>query len=718
MLSCIDPTVEKASTEIAASEEDIITLGAPKILVSSSHVSRSLRNLLTLITSHPNPGLAKRLLKPLLLPLWSLASWHDDGQTLENIFCKPAMEMLRILVQLSSGNKERVGDNDSRPASSCLATILENFLFTGRSDPGNQCWEYAPSKDGGIQVQQPNTNIQKNPDMMPNLARIDHGVEKFIGFLGILGSTPDSVADISSLFMSLCTKWLSNNGRERANPVLTRLEPSDDSKKIESRLIEAKVMQKLIETFPNKLISDAKQVLNLVQQVLSDFTASNSDFTDNDGAIAIALSLLNMLLTTPGFQVSLESGALDTIGSSLESISRLGSDEISPTAKNLQSLLMLYTTIGGSQVTTPRTSINQQSEDRKSYSLAMSYLMASDSPPPVRVQGLEILSTLVRANSAVLDIPALLILFTSVIQDKEEFIYLRAIQSLVQLSRGHPKAVMKDLIDRYVDSDEEYELEQRLRLGEALLQVIQTNSLWFTGETARSVCHGLLFISGRRGYRPKTERAQERRLKSKKKNDMEAEEAWGGEVLQLAVDETSPEDEILAQIVSGWESKRGAEDARIRGSALSILGCALESNIEGTGPSTTSAAIDMAIHILTLELELHEAILRRAAIILIMNFVRALDISRSEGRRLGFGFVGQSLDDVTRILEYVRDTDNDALVRQHATDVVESLQAWQMNSLFASRAEPQMEIQELAGLHISPGDGRGSGMAPRIEEIE
>ncbi|RDL37038.1 ARM repeat-containing protein [Venustampulla echinocandica] len=719
MLSCIDPTITPESTQAAASEEDIITLGAPKILVSSGDVSRSLCNLLTLVTSHPNPGLARRLLKPILLPLWSLASWYDDASIVEITFCKPAREMLKILVQLSPVNEEPVYENCPRPTSYCLSTILDNLLFKGRSGPGKPCWEYASSKDGGIQVQQPDNNPQKDTDIVSNLARIDHGVDKFIAFLGILGSTPDFVTEVSRLFMSLCSKWLSNNDRQIGNPVLSRLEASEDRGDIESRLIEARVMQKLMDTFPDKLISDSKQVLALVCQVLSDFTDASGDHTNSDDAVAVALSLLNMLLTTPSFQISLEDTALDSIQSSLKSISRLGREEISPTAKSLQSLLRFHSTIGGPQVAIPSTSTDQQWEDRKSYSLAMSYLMASDSPPPVRVQGLEILSTLMRANSAVLDIPALLILFTSILQDKEEYIYLRAIQSLIQLSQRHPKAVMKDLIDRYVDPDEEYELDQRLRLGEALLQVIQTSALQFTGETARSVCHGLLFISSRRGYRPKTERAQERRLKSKKKSETEAEEAWGGEVPQLAEDEMSPEDEILAQIVSGWESKRGTEDVRIRASALSILGSVLESNLGGIDPSTTSAAIDMSIHILTLEPELQRAILRRAAILLIMDFIRALEAARSEGRSLGFGFVGQSLDNVTRVLEYVKDTDSDGLVRQHAKDVVESLQAWQMNSLFASRAEPQTEIQELSGLHIRPGGGsRESRMTPRIEEIE
>ena len=132
-----------------------------------------------------------------------------------------------------------------------------------------------------------------------------------------------------------------------------------------------------------------------------------------------------------------------------------------------------------------------------------------------------------------------------------------------------------------------------------------------------------------------------------------------------------------------------------------------------------SAAVDLSIHILTLEPESEKGILRRAAILLVLNFIKALDSARSEGKKLGFGFVGQSLDDVRRVLEYVESTDGDGLVRQHAKDVIESLDAWQINSLIRPQTK-QTDIKELAGLRITPrGVQDTSGhVRPRIEEID
>ena len=352
----------------------------------------------------------------------------------------------------------------------------------------------------------------------------------------------------------------------------------------------------------------------------------------------------------------------------------------------------------------------------------MSYITAADSPTPVRAQGIELLSDLIRSKSPILDIPSLLVLFSSLLQDEEEYIYLRVIHSFIQLSQNHPRAVMNDIIDRYVDSTEEYELDQRLRIGEVLLQVIQSNSPTFVGEDALRVSEGLLFIASRRVHRAKTEIRQQRKNALKRKQNDEAEEAWGGpvppldEVLDIAAQE---EENILPQIVSGWESKRGAEDIRVRTSALSILGTSIECHIESIGSKIIAAAVDLSIHILTLETEPEYGILRRAAVLLIMSFIKALNTAMEEGKKIGFGFAGQSLDDVQRILRYVQGIDNDGLVRQFAGDVVEGLQAWQISALIPVQRE-QTGIQELAGLSIKTvvaEDARGMNR-PRIEEIE
>ncbi|PVH84121.1 hypothetical protein DL98DRAFT_453607 [Cadophora sp. DSE1049] len=717
MLSALDPTMASPKSRNAPTEP-IETIGTRKILVSAVEVSKGLHRLSTLLTSHPHPALSKRLLRPILLPLWALACWRHGNDQTEKRYREPARKLLRILIQLSPAQTNEPNQSGPPSTFSLLTDILRKLTFKGRAKAGQTGWTYSSDNVGGIFIEEVRASV---PDeIKAPFDDVDIGLATD-AFISLLQDMSDVKSDISKLFMGLCKKWLSNTTRANKPHIVTPFSKSNESieEDIETTFIEVTVMRKMMTSFPENLVDDSRQVLELVNGILEDFLA-NSD--PGEETVAVAMSLLNIVLTSPSFRVTDDlEPCLASIETSLSSISRKKL-EVSSTAHNLLMLLKFRNTLNEPEDVNMSTPTDRQVEDKKSYSLAMSYLTATDSPPPVRAQGLELLSRLIRSSSPILDIPALLVLFSSLLQDNEEYIYLRAIKSFIQLSQKHPKSVMKDLIDRYVDPQEESELDQRLRLGEALLQVIQNNYLAFVGDTSKFVCEGLLFIAGRRGYRPKTEQQHIRRNKLKRKQNSEADEAWGGEVPQLDEvlgTETQEDDEFLAQIVAGWESKRGQEDIRIRASAFSILGSGIEANTEGIGSRLISTAVDLSIHILTLEPESEKGILRRAAILLIMNFVKALDSARSEGKKLGFGFVGQSLDDVRRVLEYIESTDGDGLVRQHAKDVIESLEAWQINALIRPQNE-QTDIKELAGLRITPrGVEDTSGrVRPRIEEID
>ncbi|KUJ23057.1 uncharacterized protein LY89DRAFT_679873 [Mollisia scopiformis] len=707
VIGSIDPLLSKANSIGPTPKDPIEFIGSRRVLVPAQELARSLSILSTLVTSHPHPSLSKRLLRPVLLPLWYLSSWEPSKEESLTAYRKPATVLLKVVLQLFPTTTEL---KPKGLKNGLLSSILQNLTSKGRTESGRLSWTYASDHDGiRIDEVDPKDDVQ--------LESIDGKVNAFIE---LLNSIPELESDISDLFMVLCRNWFATNANSSKPLIFMQMQPEDSLKDVQDRLVEAKLIQQMISKCPNKLVGDSIQVLELINQVFSDFLSADPGKENEAG---VSLSLLNIVLTAPSFRPNTEVDALmDSIKVSLDKIGKMTQLEISATARNLLLFLTYRNSMEDPGTEPLSTPTSRQVEDRKTYSLGMSYLTATDSPPPVRAQGLELITTLIRANSSILDIPALLVLFSSLLQDDEEYIYLKAIQSLDQLSQKHPKAVMKDLIDRYVDPTEEYDLDQRLRLGEALHHVMKSNYLALTGELSQSVCEGLLFIASRRGYRPKSERQQAKKNKLKRKQNAAAEEAWGGDVPQLdevLEAETQADEEILSQIVGGWESKRGMEDVRIRTSALAILGSAIEANVEGVGSKIVSTALDLSIHILTLEPEPEKGILRRSAILLIMSFIRALDSASRERKKLGFGLVGQSLEDVQRILEYVEASDNDGLVKQHARDVIEGLQAWQMNILIPPQKE-DTELKELAGLSITPRgleDSTGR-IRPRIEEIE
>ncbi|KAK6598726.1 hypothetical protein H4I96_07930 [Botrytis cinerea] len=706
ILGSVDPALFPPCTKEKSQVEEIVVLGMPEVLVTAEDLRKNLRRLLTIVTSHPHPSLTKRLLNPILLPLWALFCVENKDNGGES--SAYAGKLLKILLQL-------LVSTTSKPSEGALSKILNDILFQGRSEPDKTSWIYRSSNDGKeIQIEKmPETTTMNQQHL--DIGQINTAVEKFTG---LLNEFPDSDSQVSQMFLMLCQKWLSQ-AKPSTAPILIHSPLISGEEDAKQKLIEAKLLQEMINVMPEKLVQDSKQIVELVDGVLIDATgAEDSNSEDQEGIVSIALSLLNIILTSPNFRPTpIIEPFLARIESSLRIYGRRTVTEVTQTAQNLLVILQFRHALHESSESLSENIPSQTVEDRKTYNLAMSYLTSVESPP--------------HARSSILDIPALLILFASLLQDSEEYVYLRAIRCFIDLSKIHPRAVLKDLIERYADGNEDYDLDARLRLGEALLQVIQSSPTNFTGDIAQTVSEGLLSIAGRRGHRPKSEAEQIRRDKLKKQKTAEAEEAWDGPVPQLdeilEPDANHPEYELLSQIVSGWESKRGTEDIRIRSSALAILGEAIECNVSGIGHKPISMSVDLSIHILTLEPEIEKGILRRSAILLVMSFVRALDKARSEGRRLGFGFVGQSLDDMTRILKYVQSTDNDGLVRQHAKDVVEGIESWQMNSLIPVESLvggggienlSARGIENLAGLNITPVNRNGNATKPRIEEIE
>lgn len=703
MLYPLNPSLSKddqGQNQVDGSDE-IVDLSRDQVLVSYEQLSLAVRRLKTLVVSHPNPSLCKRLLRQVLLPLWAIASWPDLSTKTKEELCSPAMDLLKIFLRLGV-------------SSELIHFIIRNLTFTGTGAAVQPAWSYQATADGRVHIVAPRQLAgQGQPGNLINLEEIDAK----LGLLLELLEATASELDISSVFLELFKTWLAPRQRTRPGQILVQ-ETEDKQEDPLIRVIEIKCLQGMMEKLPSKVVSRSDHALELASQILSDSEAT----TGGDETIPVALSLLNLVITAPGFKkAKVAPDILRLLETSLERLGRDPGNDIGGTARNLGLLLRYRDEVEDAPAATSGPT-ERQIEDRKTYNLAISYISQLDSPPPVRMEGLNLISTLVQAHSPMLDIPAVLVLMSTLLSDEEDYVNLKVIKIFTQLADKHPKSVVQELVDHYIDANEKASLNTRLRFGEALTQVIERLGETFTGEVAQKVANALLSTAGRRGHRPKTEAKQAREERARQLKRKEADDARGGEAPDLSDDETEEEkarNEMIARIVEGWESKRGTEDVRIRASALSIFSTGMETNIAGLGPSAVSTAVDLCANILTVEPEMEKGILRRAAVLLILDFVRALDKAKQERRRLGFSLAGQSREDIMRILQYVADVDNDGLVKQHAKDVVESLQNWEMASIVPDRQDlGGATLTKLAGLSVNPDLSPRSGSRPRIEEIE
>ncbi|WQF81897.1 Putative RNA polymerase II assembly factor Rtp1 domain 2 [Colletotrichum destructivum] len=681
-------------------EHDVVDLSDKAVLTTADDLFATLRRMSSLINSTPYPAQTKRMLDPVLPQLWAISCQSRGDQKTEERYSKPARSLLHTFLKLSV-------------SVSKLHLVIENLLYEGEL-MATPRWRYQTTSDGCLQISA--TPLGQGPQL-PELDwnEIQIRSEALIRLM-TASCTPE---EISSFFLELLARWLQSTTSAGKTEVLLRPEDDQSGNEI-TQLLEIAVLQKMLEQIPDKLVSRVTQVYELACQILDP-----SGLRDQpDDIIAVALSLLNLVITAPNFKRSnLKAEVLQNLEASLKFLSQAGRPEVSPTAKNLQLLLRYREAIDPAEEDA-FVPTNRQIEERRTYKLALEYITQADNPPPIRSEGLNLISGLVASNSTVLDVQATLVLLSSLLQDGEDFINLRVVKLFTQLANKHPKATTQELLEHYLDAKETSSTDVRLRFGEALVQVIERLGETFAGDVAKRISETLLSIAGRRGHRPKTEarQAREQRLQDMKKK--QAEDAWGGDVPDLGDDLTEEEqakNEILTQIVEGWESKRGSEDVRMRASALSVFSTGLETNIAGIGPDLVSIAVDLCINVLALEREIEKGIIRRAAILVVLGFVKALDAAKQSGRRLGFGLTDQSREDITRTLKYVAVTDNDGLVQQHARDVIESLEAWQLSSMMSlgsSAMEPG--IGRLEGLTIDQDRSFSSvnTKRPRIEEIE
>ncbi|KAG7294231.1 hypothetical protein NEMBOFW57_004301 [Staphylotrichum longicolle] len=679
------------------------------VLVQYNDLITSLHRLRSLVVSHPNPGLCKRLLSPLLLPLWALACWPNAEASVAEKLCTPALELLKIYIKLT-------------PSPDLILLLIQNLDYFGGHDKSNPEWMFKATGEGLVQIV--DARQVMGAGGIARQASLEDIDTKITKLLDLITST-FSEADTSTAFLELLKRWLNSARASKRSGILFKQKNEQDPV---THLTEMKTLQAMMDKFPEKLATQPKHILDLVSQILA---GSGESTDDDDEVTGVALSLLNMIITAPGFQRSrVVPDILALIETSLDKLSATPST-LSQTATNLRLLLLYRDEIDPSATSTPQTlPTNRQIEDRKTYQLAISYITAPDSPPPVRSEGLNLIATLITASSPVLDIPGILVLLSTLIADADEYIYLRIIRLYTLLaSHHHPSSVLRDLTDHFVDKRETHTLDARLRFGEALLQVIQRMGETFTGPLARDTAAALVGVAGRRGHRPKTEARRERERKVQERKDREAAEAWGGSVPDMSEPVTERErerNEILERIVEGWEGTRGEEDVRVRASALAVLGAAVEVNVAGLGRGVVAAGVDLCVSVLQMEAGVEKGILRRAAVLFVLSFVRALEEARERGKELGFGFGRQAQEDVMRTLRYVAETDNDGLVVQHARDVVESLETWQVVKLLPAEGSQQQMFGEgltkLAGLDINPErpttSNAGAVTRPRIEEIE
>ena len=693
-----------------------------QVLVSESDYCQALTRLSALGSARAYSSSTNRLIAPLELPLWGLTCFLEGTETAGS---DQPFRLLSAYLKAFAGAKG-------------LIRLADHFLWTGPK------WTYRRGPCGNVQICQRSENSGLNSDVVDLLHQINLRVKIFLRF-----SEPDIVSDdeLSDVFLHVTKKWLFvGSGSDKESSIALGKNSGDPV----SALVYAKIAQEMLDKCKESIAARPEKIVLLVQQLLDAFINKENERIkqrikaskpslaslsfigrdldkdpeqDSTELVSVALSLVSGILTTSDLTPSPETVSLLTaLRSSLSQLQSLHESlpsSVIMTVTNVSALIDVLVSPSSSTPTTKGKRADPYASDRKAQSLALTYL--TDSQTPIRTEGISLLDSLIAKASPVLDIPSTGILLLSLLQDEDEFVYLAAVKSLGLLASRHSRTVVRTLVEKYVDHEEDMGLDQRLRIGEALLKTVESLDKGLQVEAARAVGDGTITVAGRRGRRPKEFESRVKRVKEEEQRRKEAEQAWGGSVPNS--EEMEGEDEAnkkSEELEKEWEGNEGEEDVRIRTSALSVLGVTIEKHIKGMGSALVSTAVDLAIDILKLETTTEKAILRRAAIIIIMSLVRALDKADDDDQGLEFGFAGETLKDIVDVLGYIQMTETDSMVVGHIKEVVDDLKTWQFKSLSGMVAREdrnvrfRLEGKPLAGLSVDPEKSSRS----RIEEIE
>ncbi|MCJ1469407.1 hypothetical protein MMC07_008040 [Pseudocyphellaria aurata] len=742
--------------------------GLRPVVVAEDKIRSALQQLTSLVLLHPNPGLTKRLISPCLRSLWGLLCYSKESN--RSGWVDKIHQILCTYIKTSVGVDK-------------LMILSDELLWDGEST-----WTYGPGPSGGIEIQQRHEDSFQRPDMIAMMQNIDSRVDELVRLL------KSGVADddeIGSLFVHVSKHWLLDCDNAKGT---NRLEPGDDGGKdpLQS-LVYAKLTQKMLEEYKDTLAATPKRIIELVHQLLSAYNVEHEEIRtrsarastpslaglgtivnanlaigdadaperprdeDSTEMISVALSLLVAFLSSPEFALDPEtSRLLDSLRKSLAHINtpnRSFPTSISMTASNILALVDLHLSLLPNSLDfDKKRPPDPHADDRKAHQQALTYL--TDPLPPIRAQGISLLTSLITKPSPTLDIPSTTILLQSLLQDDDEFIYLSAIKALGQLASRHPKAVVKRLVEQYVDVAEDAGLDVRIRTGEALLKAVESLGSGLAGDVAKTVGEGMIAVAGRRGKKTKARESRRKQRQQAEQSKKEADEAWGGEAPNLSdlghldaernTAAAAADEEEDEKLLHAWKSPRGddgdEDDTRMRASALSILGAAIESHLAGLGHRLVCTALDLVVATLRFEPggagRADTAILRRAAVLLVLSLLRALDgdaaANKEAMRELSFGLLlGPEAEELHNVLRQLESQERDVIVLGHVRTVLDRLESFRTRVLLGQDREGRawapgaegalgFEVDEVKGLAVNarPFEKEGSRPKPIIEEIE
>ncbi|KAI9469900.1 MAG: hypothetical protein EXX96DRAFT_587901 [Benjaminiella poitrasii] len=213
-------------------------------------------------------------------------------------------------------------------------------------------------------------------------------------------------------------------------------------------------------------------IANIVNQETLEEELHDDQFSIEDDFESLVLAI-NLLRAVIHENDELDNQAVQLLTLSLEPLKKLENHSLELVQAAVNELLLAITSYLSAQKMSSSVTKSSLETSKQKYRDAMKSLQ--DDLLPIRAHGMGMLKEMALAKDPLVSsgegLSQLLDIFIRLVQDEDSYIYLNAVKGLSAMTDAYGNEIIKKLGDIY--KDDQQKLDNRLRIGEALLQTIQ-----------------------------------------------------------------------------------------------------------------------------------------------------------------------------------------------------------------------------------------------------
>lgn len=552
--------------------------------------------------------------------LWIYALFLRKDQGIKPLLCD------------SDGNKIK---DDSSPYYSVILSLLKSYMvLTGYFEALNILslnlinfehseWKYSIDLETRLAFM----SIKDKHDKISDELALPHrqettvielfddmniAVEMFITLLKQTGNKEVT----KNLFLNVLSRWVKSTTKKVNNTLI------DEKSNSTLILMDLKILEQMNREFTSDIVKDPKDVLIVIEELIdflaeeeTKYSRNNEDSDDEEDETRVEKEDDDSLEPF-GILMDLLAAILDEASKVDLSAAKSSMQRIRLKLINVNSPRcdMLEKKVSAVLLDISTNANEYPNIHREKESLEKVMAQLSDPLEPIKVQGLTTLSNLIKDRSQIIPYSKAKQIFLQHLKDPDPFVYLNAVKGLALLCEVDKDETLECLIKLYLNLDQKGKMDDILKIGEVFTRYIQRENEAFVGPHAERIVDACLLMI----------------------------------------------------------RQHDTLDNRIRMSAISLLGICLRVNARGLHEKV-SLVLDCVFGILQLETSAKDKnknkndtfVVRRAAIHLISDLLWDNGLSILPER--------YNRQKLTTLLQYVREQDEDTLVREHASNILEEL---------------------------------------------